>query len=291
MKIRRILTNNSVVILDQRGKEQIVCGKGIGFKKKAGEEIDENLIEQTFILMSDDRLRKQLEQLLADIPLEYVELAYDITKMARLTMRIKLSDSLVISLGDHLHQSVQRFRKGINISNGLRWEIRRFYEREYGIGLLALDMAEKVLSIRLPDDEAAYIAMHIVNAESDNSTMEETFRVTRLMKDITRIVRMFFGFEFDENTGYYYRFLTHLNYFARRVLKGEQYADGTNRELAGIVFGRYKMAYECAGKIEDFVADSLNYQMSDEEKMYLTIHIQMVVNKGDRKDKTEGKEA
>lgn len=30
MRICRILTNNALVVLDENGKEQIVCGKGIG---------------------------------------------------------------------------------------------------------------------------------------------------------------------------------------------------------------------------------------------------------------------
>lgn len=285
MKIRRILTNNAIITLNEKGAEQIICGKGIAYKKRCGDEIDDFLIDKTFILMPDSKLQKQLEQLLSDIPLEYVELSYDIVKMARLAMNVALSDSLVISLADHLFETVRRFREGVNISNGLAWEIRRFYEREYEVGLLALDMVEKKLEVALPKDEAAYIAMHIVNAESDNSTMEETFRQTRLIGDITRIVRMFFGIDFDENSGYYYRFITHLNYFVRRILRGETYSDTTNQELTDIIFEKYQKAYQCAGRIGDFVADKLHYRISDEEKMYITIHIQLVVSKAGRKEK------
>lgn len=287
MKIRRILTNNAVVTLNENGKEEIVCGKGIAYKKKTGEEIDECLIDKIFMLMPDNKLQKQLEQLLTDIPLEYVELANDIVKMARLVMNVRLSDSMVISLGDHLYGIICRLQQGVNISNGLSWEIRRIYEREYEVGLLALDMAEKKLNLKLPKDEAAYIAMHIVNAETDDSTMEETFQRTKLIGDITRIVRIFYGIDFDESSGYYYRFVTHLNYFVRRVIRGEQYTDDASQDLAGIIFERYKRAYECAGKIGDFVAEKMDYHVSDEEKMYITIHIQMVVNKGSRKEKKE----
>ena len=285
MKIRRILTNNAVVILDEKGKEQIVCGKGIAFSKRSGDEIDIRLIDRTFILAPDSALQKQLEQLLTDIPLEYVELANEIIKMARLVMNRPLSDSLIISLGDHLYEAVCRFREGLNISNGLAWEIRRIYHREHEVEVLALDMIEKKQGIRLPQDEAAYIAMHIVNAEFDNSTMEETFRRTKLIGDITRIIRMFFGIELDEDSGYYYRFVTHLNYFVCRVIRGEQYTDDTDQELTGIIFETYKSAYQCAEKISDFVADKLDYHISDEEKMYITIHIHTVVSKASRKEK------
>ena len=41
MVIDRILNNNVVIIKDNNGKEVVVCGKGIAFKKKNGDEIDE----------------------------------------------------------------------------------------------------------------------------------------------------------------------------------------------------------------------------------------------------------
>ena len=39
MKIHKILNNNVAVVLDEHGDEKIVMGKGICFKKKAGEAI------------------------------------------------------------------------------------------------------------------------------------------------------------------------------------------------------------------------------------------------------------
>ena len=162
MKIKRILTNNAVITLNEKKKEQIICGKGIAYKKKAGDEVDISQIDKIFVLMPNDSLQKQMEQLLTDIPLKYVELSNDIVNMARLSMNMILSDSLIISLADHLWATVSRLKEGVNISNGLKWEIRRFYEREYEVGLLALEMSKKVLCMDLPEDEAAYIAMHIV---------------------------------------------------------------------------------------------------------------------------------
>lgn len=53
MKIRRILTNNAAVVLDENDQEQIVCGKGIAYKKRPGDELDEALINQTFVLQPD----------------------------------------------------------------------------------------------------------------------------------------------------------------------------------------------------------------------------------------------
>ena len=37
MRIDRILNNNVVIIKDENGEEQVVCGKGIAYKKKRRE--------------------------------------------------------------------------------------------------------------------------------------------------------------------------------------------------------------------------------------------------------------
>ena len=40
MIIHRILNNNVIITLDKDEKECVVCGKGIAFKKKIGDEVD-----------------------------------------------------------------------------------------------------------------------------------------------------------------------------------------------------------------------------------------------------------
>ena len=50
MQIIKVINNNVISSEDDKGKEIVVMGKGIGFGKKAGEEIDETKIEKVFSL-------------------------------------------------------------------------------------------------------------------------------------------------------------------------------------------------------------------------------------------------
>ena len=50
MKIKKIL-NNNMVCVDHGGKEMIVSGKGIGFKRKKGEKIDISRVEKMYQLV------------------------------------------------------------------------------------------------------------------------------------------------------------------------------------------------------------------------------------------------
>ena len=54
MIIGKIINNNVVSSWDEEGKEIIVMGRGLGFQKKAGQDVAEDGIEKIFRLESKD---------------------------------------------------------------------------------------------------------------------------------------------------------------------------------------------------------------------------------------------
>lgn len=278
MIIKRILTNNAVVIDDENQQEKIVCGKGIAFKKRPGMEIDEMSINQTFILEGGGEYSR-FEQLLKDVPLEYLELSSEIINMAKLEFAKKFKDNVIITLSDHLYVAIKRCREGMTISNPLLWDIKNFYEIEYDIGLRALELIKNKFHIQLPDDEAGFIALHIVNVELDEDNMDHIFQVTKVIQEIMTIVKYHFHAEFDTSNVYYYRFITHLKFFALRLLKDNQFNEDEENELLDVVKDKYCTSYECVLKIKDFLEKKYNYTLQEDEIVYLTINVHRVVHK------------
>ena len=278
MIIKRILTNNAVVIDDENQQEKIVCGKGIAFKKRPGMEIDEMSINQTFILEGGGEYSR-FEQLLKDVPLEYLELSSEIINMAKLEFAKKFKDNVIITLSDHLYVAIKRCREGMTISNPLLWDIKSFYEIEYDIGLRALELIKNKFHIQLPNDEAGFIALHIVNVELDEDNMDHIFQVTKVIQEIMTIVKYHFHAEFDTSNVYYYRFITHLKFFALRLLKDNQFNEDEENELLDVVKDKYCTSYECVLKIKDFLEKKYNYTLQEDEIVYLTIHVHRVVHK------------
>lgn len=278
MIIKRILTNNAVVIDDENQQEKIVCGKGIAFKKRPGMEIDEISINQTFILEGGGEYSR-FEQLLKDVPLEYLELSSEIINMAKLEFAKKFKDNVIITLSDHLYVAIKRCREGMTISNPLLWDIKNFYEIEYDIGLRALELIKNKFYIQLPNDEAGFIALHIVNVELDEDNMDHIFQVTKVIQEIMTIVKYHFHAEFDTSNVYYYRFITHLKFFALRLLKDNQFNEDEENELLDVVKDKYCTSYECVLKIKDFLEKKYNYTLQEDEIVYLTIHVHRVVHK------------
>ena len=184
-----------------------------------------------------------------------------------------------ISLIDHVHTSIVRFLDGVTVKNVLLWDIRRFYKDEYQIGLWALNLVEEKCKVRLPEDEAGFIALHLANAQMDDDTMHNMYEITRIMQEVVNIVKYFFKIEFDEDDVYYYRFVTHLKFFAKRLIEHTADEEDSSDGLWEVIREKYPEAFRCTEKITLFIAGKYEYDLSKEEQLYLTIHIERVMNK------------
>lgn len=277
MIIEKILNNNVVLTLNEKNKEIIVMGRGIAFKKKVGDKVSKESIDKVYTL-SDKETSSKFQQLISDIPMEFMSLSDDIINNVKITLGKKLNDSIYIGLTDHIHTAILRFKDGVTVKNAVLWETRRFYKEEFSIGMKALDLIEERFGVRLPDDEAGFIALHIVNAEKDQD-IKVIYKITKVMQEVSNIVKYYFGISFDEESVYYYRFITHLKFFSERLIEGRTYIGEEDDGLLDVIKVKYKNAYECVEKITSFISEKYGYVLSNEEKLYLTIHIEKVVSR------------
>ena len=105
MRIDRILNNNVVIIKDENGEEQVVCGKGIAYKKKAGDLLSEKLINKVFVL-KDTAQKQHFQEIISEIPVEYIQITTEIVEMLTQTLERKLNGNHQISgrcCGEEFH--------------------------------------------------------------------------------------------------------------------------------------------------------------------------------------------
>lgn len=275
MRIHKILNNNVAVVIEEN-LEKIVMGRGICFGKSIGDDLSDKKIDKTFLLSSDE-VSSKFQQLIQDVPMEYVVLGEEIIQSAKLKLGKKLNDMIFVSLIDHIYFSIKRFQEGALIKNDLLWDIKHFYPYEFELGVDVLERIKKQFDYQLPYEEAGFIAMHFVNAEENNDS--NMYELTEVMQGICNIVKYTFHVHFDEEDVYYYRFITHLKFFAKRLVSHTTYEDKRDDGLLEVIKERYHNAYNCVCKIETYLSTQYHYLLSSEEKMYLTIHIERVIYK------------
>jgi len=272
MQIDRILNNNVVITLGENQQETVVMGKGIGFQKKPGESINPQLIEKIFSLNNpySDHFKALLEQ----VPASCISATEEIIELAKTRLATKLHASVLISLVDHLHYALQRFAENITIPNALLWEIKKLYASEFAIGKESLQIIYRHTGVLLPEDEAGYIALHLVNAQL-NDNMQNTMKITRFMQDILSLVQYHFALEYNEDSLSYQRFITHLKFFAQRIFD-RKFVNNDDPSLPRLVREKYVASHECAEKINKYIALHHNHALTEDELMFLTIHIEQL---------------
>lgn len=274
--IKQILNNNVVSAIDAAGNERILTGRGLGFDARVGDIVPEDKVEKTFHLR-DDKTTSRFMVLLNELPMEIIQLTDDIVRLAQQALDYKLSDGLYVSLSDHLHYAIERQKQGQEIHNPLEWEVRHFYQHEYTVALQALAVIAARTGVLLPNAEACSIALHIVNAgmkSPDGQVME----ITRLIYQIQNIVKYWYGTTIDEQSISYQRFITHIKFFAQRVLRKTALNDDVD-DLFNLVKKKHQKTVSCVNAIGEFIKKNYQYQMTDAEKLYLTVHIENMMQR------------
>lgn len=269
MKIMKIINNNIISSSDEKGRELVVMGRGLGFQVKVGQTIDESKVEKIFRMESNAETR-QLQDLLAEIPLEHVQLVNQIIEQSKKIIERKMNRNIYITLIDHVNYAIQRYRENINFKNPLIWEIKKYYTKEFEAGCNAVSMINSHCDTQLTEDEAASIAMHFVNAEL-GTEMPHTIDVTKIVQTVFKIVSYNFNMEINQESLSYERFLTHLKFFALRVVTNIRHED--DMELHEIIKNLYPKEYKCSEKIKQYIESEFHYTVSPEEMTYLTVHI------------------
>ena len=284
MRIKKVLNNNAVIAAAEGSEEIVVTGLGLAFKKKEGDLLDQTKIERVFRVENKEISRK-LQDLIKEIPVEYVGITEEIIHASKDILKKKLNENIYLTLTDHICFAVDRLQKGYDVKNPLLWEIKRFYADEYRVGLEALKIIKHRLNQELPQDEAASIAMHLVNAELDEE-MPNTVKLIKILQDELNIIKYHYSIELKEDSLSYQRLITHLKFFAQRILNGEKDANRDDK-LFELVAAQYPSAYECAMKIKKYVFEKYHFEVMKSELTYLIVHIERVIQTSSGQEATD----
>ena len=132
--------------------------------------------------------------------------------------------------------------------------------------------------IALNDDEASFIALHIVNAEM-NTHMPEMYDITKLIDGCIDVVEAYYHKQFDRQSLDFSRFVVHLRYFANRVFQGKTLPDNSDANdvnFRQMIAYSCKKHYQCAQRIADYLKNTWDKTLSEEELIYLTIHLKRI---------------
>lgn len=270
MRIDKIINNNVISAQNNQGVELVAMGKGIGFGRRPGDEIADDAVEKIFILDKMDD-KEQFKELLASLPLEYIRLSMDIIAYAKESVGLTLSQNVYLALTDHISFALERYRRGMNFNNALYDEVRLFYPVEYSVGRYALELIEERAGCRLPEDEAASIAMHLINGEF-NSAMSKTSVMIKMMREMVEIIER--QIPIPEGRTYpRERLIADLKQLANRLVSEEPMSGRKDDLLYRFVRENYQQEYQIIDEVSEYIEREYQCVMTEEEKNYLVLNI------------------
>lgn len=271
MYIKKRINNNVVLAVDKE-LEVIVVGKGLGFQAYPNDLVDPKLIQQVY-WPTEKMSVKQMAVLLNEASYEEILLVEKIVKVGEAKLGREINPVILFSLLDHLLFAFKRHQEALKIRSPIEWEIKQFYPKEVEVGLQVLSLIEKEKGIALEASEAVFIAMHFVNYQFDQESMETTMDYMEAMGDITQLVRYYFQVELDENSINYQRFLNHLRYYLMRLNTHETANSLDNEDIVLTVKKKYPKEFKCSLKISNYLEERYKKTATFDEQLYLTLHL------------------
>lgn len=266
MKIVKHINNNFAIAEDSLGNQCIVSGKGIGFgaipREVSLEQIDRTYYEVSPIQVS----------MIAELPPEVINVSSMIVEYARLVVDAPFNGSIVFTLADHINFSIERYQKKMNLKLPIINDIECLFEKEMKVGQYGLRLIQKKLHVVLPKEEAAYIALHIINAEEQNK-VNKTIDDDEIVEGVIQVIEESYHIKINRTDFNYSRFVTHLHYLLKRGRKQALY-ETDNAKFIRSIKHDYPESFDCAEKVSEFLRKQTSLKLTDEEKLYLMLHIQ-----------------
>lgn len=271
MRAIKRINHNAAICEDGNGRQLIAPGRGIGFGDFP-HEVSLKDVTRTFYGIDAKYLA-----FIDEIDPEVLEFAAQLASIVTQQVSYELSPNLPITLADHIQFAIKRAREHLVVSMPLAFDVEQSHPVEYRIAEMALRGIKRTFNVRMPKDEAAGIALSIVNAAvaPGSAAAAAGDRSERLLKQVTGIVEQSLDIKVDTSSFAYARFATHVRYLLDRVSKGKP-IDTDNSGLYDVMVAQYPQAAACADEIDQAIEAVYGTALTDEERVYLIMHVNRI---------------
>lgn len=276
LKAIRSINNNIAVCIDSTGTEVVAMGKGIGYGTMP-HEVDLSRISHTYYSV-DERLLSGIQ----DIPEDVLTFTAKVVDAARGQIHYRMSSNLVFTLADHIAFAIKRSKSNLKVRMPLAYDIEQNFPDEYRVARQIVRRIRREFGAPLSNDEIAGIAMNFLNSRVDEATEEEN-RIAQadedMLEDITEIIENEFSTTVDRTSFAYSRYATHMHYLFRRLHAGEKLEAQGLSGYQGIE-AQFPDGVACVERIAEHIERAWGTSLSQDEKLYLVIHVSRICIKG-----------
>ena len=271
MRAIQRINNNAAICEDRSGRQLVALGRGVGFGELP-REISLKDVQRTFYGI-DSKYLSFIEEVDPDV----LEFAAQFSDIVTQQVSYELSANLPITLADHFQFAIKRAREHIVVSMPFAGDVELTHPVEYKLGEMAVNGLKRTFKVRMPRDEAAGVALSIVNAMVSPSErrLRDDKRADRMTSRAFELVEKTMGVEVDRSSFAATRFATHVRYLFQRLAEHRPLESG-NAELYDLMAEQYPRTTACAQAIGDEILRTYGQAPTKEELVYLIMHINRI---------------
>ncbi|KPL57661.1 glucose PTS transporter transcription antiterminator GlcT [Rossellomorea vietnamensis] len=275
LNVKKVLNNNVLIAVHESYGEVVLIGKGIGFNRKKGDPIQNDIAEKMFVLKGEKE-QEQYKNLLPFLNEDMSNVIISAIELIRERTNSFLNEHIHIALTDHILFAINRLMRGMEIRNPFLVETRTLYPFEYEIAKEVVGMINEMTDVHLPEGEVGFIALHIHSAMM-NKDLSEVNQHSQLISRLIGMIEQQLDVEINKESVDYMRLIRHIRYTIERVLRGERVEEP--EKIAKLLKEEYPVCYNLSWKLIKMMQQTLQKPVYDAEAVYLTMHLQRIQNK------------
>ena len=165
----------------------------------------------------------------------------------------------------------------------LTYDVQQMYPAEYRIARYTLGRINKTFSVDCPQNEAVGIAINLLNARVSEDEVQTpsaalAAQYETMLEDITEIVEEHFHNIVDRNSFNFSRYATHLQYLFQRITQNAT-IQSDNLSLYRGLREEFPQVAACVDKVDIHLQQRWHCTLSEEERLYLMLHINRICTK------------
>lgn len=261
--------NNNMVLIKEQGVEKILLAKGIGFNKKFGDILEDNLEVDKVFSIEDKKNQENLKEVYNRVDGEFVAICEEALAEISEELGEELNETIHIGLIDHLAIAMKRLKNKEQINNPFIVEIETLYSVEFEMAKKIVNKLQDKYEIDFPEGEIGFITLHIHSARN-GKMLSNSIKYSYLSNKIIIYIEEKFNSKIDKRSLDYARFLSHVRFTIERVLTDTV----LKNDLTEIIKKSYSISYEIAEGASKIIEETLDKKVCDDEVAYIAMHVE-----------------
>ena len=261
--------NNNMDLIKEQGVEKILLAKGIGFNKKFGDILEDNLEVDKVFSIEDKKNQENLKEVYNRVDGEFVAICEEALAEISEELGEELNETIHIGLIDHLAIAMKRLKNKEQINNPFIVEIETLYSVEFEMAKKIVNKLQDKYEIDFPEGEIGFITLHIHSARN-GKMLSNSIKYSYLSNKIIIYIEEKFNSKIDKRSLDYARFLSHVRFTIERVLTDTV----LKNDLTEIIKKSYPISYEIAEGASKIIEETLDKKVCDDEVAYIAMHVE-----------------